>query len=88
MAAAKLKLEIKTAINGEWYFHVIRGSRVILTPGETYKQRGGVRRAVKALAEISTDKSSTSWVSPLQAAALQGLRVEQDAWNKRKGGRK
>jgi len=82
--SARLKVEIFAAKNGQWAFRVIRGARIILGPVETYALRGGARRAVRALAAISTDASSSSWVSPLQAACLLGLEDEQRAWDARR----
>ncbi len=83
MPAAKVKCEIYVAQNMEWGFRIVRGSRITLAPGETYKLRGGVRRAVRALAAIATDSSSSSWASPLQAACLSELDREQAQWNNR-----
>lgn len=75
--SARLKAEFIHARNGQWSFHVIRGSRIILTPGETYKTHAGARRAMRSLATISTDTSSTSYVSPLQAACLLALETDK-----------
>lgn len=80
---AKVKCHIWKAANGEWTFHIIRGARITLVPGETYQLRGGARRAVRALAEISTDRSLQSYVSQLQAACLKELGDEQKRWDLR-----
>jgi len=82
--SARLKVEIYQATNTEWSFRVIRGARIILVPGETYKLRGGVRRAVRNLAGIATDHMMVSAVSALQAEALAALEREQREWDARR----
>lgn len=71
--SARLKAELFKAENGQWAFRVIRGARIIIVPGETYTSRAGAKRALRNLAAIATGTSSTSWVSPLQAAYLAEL---------------
>lgn len=79
----RLKVEIYRAANKQRSFRVTRGSRIILTPGETYRVRGGVRRAVRNLAGIATDHMIAGSVSQLQADALAALEREQRAWDAR-----
>ncbi len=86
MPAAKVKCEIFIAQNMQWGFRIVRGSRITLAPGETYKLRGGVRRAVRELAAISNSNPETNFaaLSPLQSACLIALDYEQARWNNRK----
>lgn len=80
MPAAKVKCQIYIAENMEWSFRIIRGSRIIIGPEETYKTRGGVRRAVRSIAEISTGFSG----SQLSSACFDCLDAEMIEWNNRK----
>lgn len=82
--SSRLQVELYQARNKEWSFRVIRGARITLVAGETYKVRGGARRALRSLATVCTDSSSSSWVSPLQAACLKELADEQRRWDARK----
>lgn len=85
MSTAKLKCEIYPSdhVLKQYAFRIIRGSRIVLVPGELYSTRGHCRRAVRNLAKICTDSSLSSYVSPMQAACLAELDREQAAWNKR-----
>lgn len=82
MPAAKVTCRLYVAANDEWSFHIRRGSRIILTAGETYKLRGGARRAVRNLAAITSSFGCVA--NQLQDACLHELDREQATWNVRK----
>lgn len=86
-----IKVEIYRAANQEFSFRVKGGNaRITLTPGETYKTRGAVRRAVRTLARWS-EAASLLDQTPLETACYKALEDEQtdfwtDFWNNRKRG--
>lgn len=83
MPVAKVKCQIyeSLSVRSQWAYRVIRGSRVVLVPGELYSSRGACRRAVRNLVAIAT--SPGIFISPLEAACFVELDREQAAWNKR-----
>lgn len=70
--SARVKVELYEARNGQWSYRVIRGARIIIVPGETYVTRAGARRALRSLADISTDSPSIAG-SRLHAACVAEL---------------
>lgn len=80
----KIRVEIYKAANNEFGFRVKGGnSRITLTPGETYKTRSSVRRAVRSLMGWSTPES-VGMPSPLERACDAELAREQAQWNARR----
>lgn len=78
-----IRAELFVAENEEWSFRIIAGNgRITMGPGETYKLRGGARRALRTLMEASC--SSPGLNSPLAHACAEELDREQAAWDKRK----
>lgn len=82
-----IKVEIYQAANNEFSFRVKGGNaRITLWPGETYKTRGAVRRAVRTLARWAASTANDVVGSPLYDACHAALDAEQEAWNNRKRG--
>lgn len=85
-----IRAELYVAGNREWSYRIIAGNgRITLTPGETYKLRGGARRALRSLARdasaVTQDWPGTgSVLSPLALAVQKELARENAAWNARK----
>lgn len=89
-----IRAELFQAKNKEWSYRIIAGNgRITLTPGETYKLRGGARRALRQLGREATcapKKTADDPMalhcqsSPLSIAVLQELSRENAAWNARK----
>lgn len=86
-----IRAELYVAGNREWSYRIIAGNgRITLSPGETYKLRGGARRALRSLGDSATFMAATTAGrgdpirSPLSRAISDELDREQAAWNARK----